>query len=140
VSAAVAVAATLGQTGFYKGPTSQGKNFTFRLVQNGRKIENGFFRWTGDCNVAGRGALSVRSAYSDSVSSTGRFRAAGQYRERLGNSPYDAKHTLRSAGRFVSERRATGTFRGRTTVIDRATGQVIDQCDSGPVTWTVRHR
>jgi hypothetical protein len=134
--------AVLGDGGFYRGPTSQGKQISFKFVNDGRKLRNGKISWTADCNSAGPKALSDVTSFSFSrpvVSRNGVFAIPpGSYNADLG-SGFTGRISVRLGGRFVSEIRAVGTFRGRATVFD-STGQEVDRCDSGRINWNVRHR
>ena len=138
VSAGVALASVLGDTGFYKGSTSQGKVISFKVTQNGRKAENGSIRWLADCQVAGRRAYRDVTTFTVSVSSRGIFNLAGGYTADLGNG-FTGKVSANLSGRFPAERRAVGTFRGRVTVSD-STGQVVDHCDSDKINWHASHQ
>ena len=138
VSAGVALASVLGDTGFYKGSTSQGKPIHFALVENGRKIKNGSIQWTADCQVAGRKAYRDTTTFTASVSSRGVFGLAGGYTANLGNG-FKGKVSANINGRFPTERRAVGTFRGRVTVSD-STGKVVDHCDSDVINWHASHQ
>lgn len=142
VSTGVVLASVLGDAGFYRGSTSQGKSISFKFVKDGRKIKNGAISWTADCTAAGPKALKTDSNFSFSrpvVSSNGVISPpTGSYTIDLGGG-YRGKFTVDLNGRFVSETRAVGTFRGRATVSD-SSGQVVDRCDSGRITWHVKHR
>ena len=138
VSAGVALASVLGDTGFYKGSTSQGKPFHFKLTQNGRRIENGSIRWTADCQVVGPKGYRDVTTFTASVSSRGIFGLAGGYTADLGNG-FKGKVSANLNGRFPTERRAVGTFRGRVTVTD-STGKVVDHCDSNKINWHASHQ
>jgi hypothetical protein len=138
VSAGVALASVLGDTGFYKGSTSQGKTISFKLLQNGRKIEKGSIAWTADCQAAGVKAYKDVTTFSILVSSRGVFSLAGNYEADLGNG-FEGKVSANISGRFPAERRALGTFRGRVTVSD-STGRVVDHCDSDKINWHVSHQ
>jgi hypothetical protein len=138
VSAGVALASVLGDTGFYKGSTSQGKPVSFRLFQNGRKIDKGSITWTADCQAAGPKAYRDVTTFSAFVSSRGVFSLAGGYDADLGNG-FQGRVSANINGRFPAERRAVGTFRGRVTVSD-STGRVVDHCDSDKINWHASHR
>jgi hypothetical protein len=43
-----------------------------------------------------------------------------------------------NAGRTLANGRVKGTWRARTTVTDPVSGQVIDTCATGRVTWSAR--
>ena len=138
VSAGVALASVLGDIGFYKGSTSQGKPISFKVTQNGRKIEKGSITWTADCQVVGPKGYRDVTTFSALVSSRGIFSLAGGYTADLGNG-FKGKVSANISGRFPAERRALGTFRGRVTVTD-GTGMVVDHCDSDRINWHVSHR
>ena len=137
VSAGVALASVLGDTGFYKGSTSQGKPFSFKLTQNGRRITKGIVTWRADCQ-SGQNIRRTDSAFTANVSSSGVFAVSGSYDVNVGNGIH-ATVNAKVSGHFASQRRAVGTFRGRVTFTD-STGQVVDHCDSGNVNWHASHQ
>ena len=138
VFADAALPSVLGDTGFYKGSTSQGKTIYFSLTENGRQIERGKISWTADCQVIGPKGYRDVARFSVNVSRNGVFSLVGGYTATLGDG-FTGEVDANLNGRFPSATRAVGTFRGRVTVLD-PNGRVADRCDSDRVNWHVKHR
>jgi hypothetical protein len=145
-AASVRAAVPLKDTG-YSGRTSQGRLITVFVDRDG-EIDNA----EGMIDVHCASAVSVRVdqfAVGLPVSLTGRF---GDVEHEAGLSDFERVTKggttgldlteAAFAGRFVSRREAKGTWRLQTMILSPGAfpydPSLLDSCDSGVVTWTVR--
>lgn len=137
----VALAARVKPHGTYKGPTSQvdpqGRHaqIQFTVAKSHRKIAKLSFQAKVDCD-SGTPQVFALPGHDEKIDSKGRFSDSGTVKG-LANDQRPATVTAVLHGRFTSARKAVGTF-SATEEISDASGNVVDHCRSGDVTWTAK--
>lgn len=139
--------------GSYKGKTSQGETLKLKLKKKSRsRLSTIEASITTNCVAIGQQS-TIGVDVELHVTRKGRFAHSYIETDTLANlfdpvvvggvsrSLFDVtRSTLR--GRFVSRRRATGTWRLRSLLYDRngypVNDSAYDRCDTGSITWTAR--
>jgi hypothetical protein len=129
----------------FAGRTSQRLPVRLQIPWSFVGVRNFNIAWDARCTSGAR--------YTSGSSSRGtlRFNRAGpgwnhpgSYRQTAVDPDYTASNgrtlsfrvVVGNAGKTLLNARVRGTWRARTTVTDPTTGQVIDTCTTGRVTWT----
>jgi hypothetical protein len=138
---AVAAGARIVPHGTYKGETSQADNngihaqIQFTVAKSHRKVAKLAFQARVDCD-SGTPQLFTLPGHDEKIDHKGRFSDSGTVKGTAdGNRPATLTAVLH--GRFTSARKAVGTF-SATEEISDASGNVVDHCRSGNVTWTAK--
>jgi hypothetical protein len=149
VTAAAADAARPKKGARYKGKTSQNRTIRIKIDRRGN-IDFAAATLRTGCVTLGRESLFGDQSLVR-VGRGGRFSSVS-FQSDLWLNPVKingrgvvdmTRETL--SGRFVTSRRATGTWRMQSLVFDRRTfpaadQRPVDQCDTGAVTWKARLR
>jgi hypothetical protein len=139
---ASAALAAIPRSGKFSGSTDQAYPdgslgaVSIKMTHGGRRIKGFEIAWLAACDN-GFTALSQGTHAAGTLSGRGRFRGHGSYFSDGGNlaeTPYTAMISDRLRGRFVSRRRAEGTFRA-TAVLRDAAGQPVSTCATPALHW-----
>ena len=143
--AAIASAARPRGGGF-DGSTSQlypdgsSGTVTLKLARHGQRLSGFDITWLAPCD-SGFTPLSQDTHARGSVDERGRFHGRGSYFSDQGNlagTQYTATVSDRLRGRFVTPRRAKGSFQA-TAVLKNAGGQPVSTCTSPTIRWRAKH-
>jgi hypothetical protein len=144
---AASAAALTPRAGRYAGRTDQvypdgsRGGVAIKMTRGGRRIKRFEITWLAACDN-GFTALSQGTRAVGSLSRRGRFRGRDTYlsdRGNLAGTPYTATISDRLRGRFVSRRRARGSFRA-TAVIEDPGGRPVSSCATPPIRWRAGRR
>ncbi len=139
---ASAALAAIPRSGRFSGSTDQAYPdgslgaVSIKMTHGGRRIKGFEIAWLAACDN-GFTALSQGTHARGTLSGRGGFRGHGSYFSDGGNlagTPYTATITDRLRGRFVSRRRAKGTF-SATAVLRDAAGQPVSTCATPAIHW-----
>lgn len=121
----------------YAGVTSQQLPVAASFSPGVKKLVKLDVEWRAACqhNADYKTGTHYNFAFNDPIRNGG-FVDNGHLSTDLGGG-YTGYQTIHTDGHFVNAKVVKGTFRLSMTVKD-AKGTVADQCDTGPVTWTVR--
>jgi len=137
--------ATIPKPGRFSGATSQTYPdgslgaVTIKMTHHGRRIRSFDITWLAPCD-SGFTTLSQGTHAKGSVTSRGKFHGRGTYSSDQGNligTRYTATVTDSVSGKFVSKRKAKGTFQATAVLLD-ASGQAVSTCTSPTITWSVK--
>jgi hypothetical protein len=142
---AASAAALAPRAGRYAGATDQGYpdgshgTVAIEMTRGGRRIKHFEITWLAACDN-GFTALAQGTRAVGSLSRRGGFRGRDTYfsdRGNLAGTPYTATISDRLRGRFVSRRRAKGSFRA-TAVIEDPGGRQVSSCATPPIRWSAK--
>jgi hypothetical protein len=154
-SAAPADAARPKKGGHYAGKTSQGSRIEVDVGRKGKGFDIGADRARTACARFGRSSFLFAVDVLIRVRRGGGFTSTsvdiGEMDLSLLPLLIDGRRRTvfdttvgRLAGRFVSSRRVTGTWRFQSAIYDQSTFPVddrpVDKCDTGVITWSARRR
>lgn len=109
---------------------------SFRVSKTGGTVSRYDIQWAAPCtSKTGRGSYSGLSITRNKViSAQGSFTDTNVFNTDLGQGN-KAIFKVVLTGRFVSPKKATGTFRVTVLTVD-ASNRQTDTCDTGAVTWS----
>lgn len=127
----------------YQGSSSQKlgnltQPVSLRVSKSGASVTRIDIPWTTKCTAPdGRHAFDALAVIKNRpISPTGSFGSAASYPGKLSGGQ-TAIYTVKLTGTFTKRTLVRGTLRV-TIAIKDATGQQVDSCDSGAVTWQAR--
>lgn len=127
----------------YQGVTSQRNGplslpVALRVSKDAKSIVRLDIQWTSKCSVpAVRSALGGLSVTRNrTISKSGSFGDKTVSTQAFGDAT-KGTFTTQLEGKFTKRTLARGTFQV-TVVIDDASGQRVDGCDSGKIAWSAR--
>lgn len=145
VSAGGALAAIPGP-GTFSGRTSQvapngsAAKVTIKTARD-RKVKSLSIDWLSTCDNGYPNLVQTTHA-SGTLTRSGAFHGDGTYSSNSGNlsgTQYTASITDHLKGRFVTKRKARGTFQATAKVMD-ASGRQVSTCTTPLITWTATLR
>lgn len=140
-------AAVVPHAGRYAGSTSQASpdgslgTVQIKMTHRGKRIKGLDISWLASCDN-GFTDLSQGTHAAGTVTSRGRFHGGDTYYSDQGNlqgTQYTAMVTDQLDGRFVSRRRATGSFQASAVLRD-ASGAQVATCTTPPIAWSATRR
>lgn len=132
IAAALALAAPALALNF-SGETSQGKDFNLRTDDAG-VAERADYGWDQDCS--GGGTLSNGGTVSRFRGrSANEFGSAGAYEATI-ETTFDGVFKARIKGERVSDTRFKGSFKVKTKVFKKRSGELVTKCSTGIVRFT----
>lgn len=144
---ASAALAAIPKPGRFTGTTDQAYpdgslgTVAIKMTHGGRRIKGFEIAWLAACD-SGFTTLSQGTHAQGSLSRRGKFRGHGSYFSNGGNlagTQFTATIRDRLRGRFVSRRRAKGTFRA-SAILHDASGRQVSTCSTPRINWRAGRR
>ena len=144
---AASAPAAIPQKGKFAGTTSQANPdgsavvVEIKVTHAGQNVKRFAIGWNATCD-SGFTELVQATRAEGPVSSRGKFHGSGTYKSTSGNlagTQYSAQVTTKLKGKFVGERKATGTFEATAVLIDATTNAPVSTCTSSTVKWRAKH-
>lgn len=127
----------------FAGTTSQHRAVTFQVPQSFRDVTRFSIFWSARCTS---GAALVENSFASRLAFNRpnfRWTSRGMYSFTMVDPGYSAANgrnltftvTVTGNGRIPLKHLPTGTWIAHAVVTDPTTGQPVDACDTGKVTW-----
>lgn len=117
----------------FSGATSQGNDFELRTDDAG-VAERAAYGWDQDCR--GGGTLSNGGTVSRFRGGSAReFGSSGSYEATIENK-FEGLFKVRIKGERVSDTRYKGSFKIKTNVFEKRSGDLVTKCGTGIVRFT----